>query len=150
MTLLSLKCFSVNSQNNLLQDFTRHQSAIDRPVITRVFLLTLLENRDNICQLPVNWDLSRLPRLLKNNGERSHDNVGELFPYPGMNPIGPQRLTCIQLEQQVPNSSEPAGTLSSPQSWSSNTGLQGSQDPPLVLKMEVKKALNVSALSVSL
>ncbi|KAK4825448.1 hypothetical protein QYF61_027603 [Mycteria americana] len=48
----------------------------------------------------VNWDLSRFPRPLKNNGERSRDNIGQLFQYPGMNP---QRLMCIQVEQQVPN-----------------------------------------------
>ncbi|KAK4806181.1 hypothetical protein QYF61_001104 [Mycteria americana] len=53
--------------------------------------------------LPVNWDLSRLPRLLKSNGERSHNSIGQLFQYPGMNPIGPHRLMCIQLEQQVSN-----------------------------------------------
>ncbi|KAK4807110.1 hypothetical protein QYF61_018451 [Mycteria americana] len=57
------------------------------------------------CQpdLPVNWDLSRLQRPLKNNGEGSHDDIGQLFQYPGMNPIRPHRLMCIQLEQQVSN-----------------------------------------------
>ncbi|KAK4810613.1 hypothetical protein QYF61_007350, partial [Mycteria americana] len=45
----------------------------------------------------------RLPRLLKNNGESSCDGISQLFQYPGMKPIGPHRLMCIQLEQQVSN-----------------------------------------------
>ena len=39
--------FFNNSQDNLLHNFTRHCSETDRPVITRVFLLNLLEKWDN-------------------------------------------------------------------------------------------------------
>ncbi|XP_009326452.1 PREDICTED: transmembrane channel-like protein 1 [Pygoscelis adeliae] len=54
-----------------------------------------------VCQLPVDWDVSRLPRPLKNNEERSRDDIGQFFQYPGMNPIKPHRFMCIQVEQQV-------------------------------------------------
>ena len=70
--------FFSNSQNKFLHDVTMHWIETD-PVIIRVFLLTFLENWDNICQLPVDWDLSRLPRPLKNNGERARNNIGQLF-----------------------------------------------------------------------
>ena len=40
--------FFDNCQNNLLHNFTRHWSDTDSPVITRVFLLTFLENCDNV------------------------------------------------------------------------------------------------------
>jgi len=87
--------FFGNLKNNLLQNFSRHLSKTDRPVITKAFPLSLLENWDNICQLPVDKDLSRLPRLLKNNGERSLYNISQLFHYPGMNPLSPIDLCAF-------------------------------------------------------
>lgn len=44
-----------------------------------------------------------LQRLLKNNRETSHNDISQLFQYPGTNPITLHRLVCIQLEQQVPH-----------------------------------------------
>lgn len=63
---------------------------------------------------------------------------------------GSTDLCASSLNSYTCSSSGSAGSSSSPQSWSSNTGLLGSQDPALVLKTEAKKALNTSALSVSL
>lgn len=54
--------FFNTSLNNPFHDFIRHWRETDRPVISRVFLLALLENQDNACQLPVSWDLSWFPR----------------------------------------------------------------------------------------
>lgn len=45
---------------NLLHGFIGHWSGTDRP---GVCMLIPLENWDNICQLPVDWDLSRVPRF---------------------------------------------------------------------------------------
>ena len=142
--------FFSNPQNKLLYNFTRHWSETDRPVITRVFLLTLLGNWDNICQLPGNCYLSRLPRPLKNNGEWSRSNIGQLFQHPVMNPIGPHRFMCLQLEQQVSNKFMVGWQFIIPQLWSSNKGLRESQDPWSVLMTEAKKVLNISALSTPL
>ncbi|GAB0181575.1 mitochondrial enolase superfamily member 1 [Grus japonensis] len=63
-------------------------------------MFLLLENWDNICQLPVDWKLSRFPRPLKNSGERSHDDIGQLFQYPGLYPFRPRRHA---LEHRVLN-----------------------------------------------
>lgn len=65
-----LQVFFNNSQNNL-HNFTRHWSETDRPVVSRVVLLVLLENWDDFCQLAANWDLSRFPRPFKNHWEVS-------------------------------------------------------------------------------
>lgn len=62
------RVFFSNPSRNLLHNLTSHRSETDRPVITSIFLLTLPENGDNICQLPVDRDLSRLPEPLKDNG----------------------------------------------------------------------------------
>lgn len=59
----------------IFHDFTRHQSEADRHVISRFFFLALLENWHNVCYPSVNQDLSRFPKLLKNNWERSHNNI---------------------------------------------------------------------------
>lgn len=45
---------------------------IDRPLLSRVLLLALLENWSNICQLPVCWNFSGFPSSLKNREERLH------------------------------------------------------------------------------
>lgn len=49
----------------------------------------------------MDWDCSRLLRLLKNKGGRSHNDIGQLFQYAGVNLIGSYRLMCIQLEQRI-------------------------------------------------
>lgn len=64
---------------------------------------------------------------------------------PGRIPSG---HVCIQLEKHIPH--KMAGSLLLPQLWFSSSGLWRSQRPSVVLKIEGKKALNVSALSVSL
>lgn len=55
ITALPFKGFFSNSKSNLLCNFTRKWSETARPVITRVFLFTLLENWSNICQLHTSW-----------------------------------------------------------------------------------------------
>lgn len=140
--------FFKNTQNKLLQNFIRHRSETERPVITKVNFVTLLENCD-IWQLPVNWDLSRIPRPLKNNWQRPQSDITQLFEYFGMNFIRHHIIMWIQLEQEIPHNSELAGSLLFPQSQPSSSGHLGSQDPSSVLKRDVKKALKVSVLSIS-
>lgn len=55
ITALPFKGFFSNSKSNLLCNITRKWSETARPVITRVFLFTLLENWSNICQLHTSW-----------------------------------------------------------------------------------------------
>jgi len=114
--------FFHSSQSDLLCNFAWHWREAGRPAIPRVLLLTLLGNWDDkVCQLRAEWDLLRLPRPWKHNGERSRDNTGQLFERVGTNPIGPNRFRCIQLEQQVWRSS----VSSSAESRSSSTGVRG-------------------------
>lgn len=91
------QAFSNNSQNNVLHNFVRHWSEANRPVITRVFFVALLENGD-IYLLPVDRDLPRFPRPLKNKWGRPHEISNQ---DPRMNPIWPHRLMCIRLMQQI-------------------------------------------------
>lgn len=51
ITALPFKVFFSNSKNNLLCNFIRKRRQTNRPVVTRVFFFTLLENWSNICQL---------------------------------------------------------------------------------------------------
>ena len=44
--------FFNNSQNNLLHNFASHRSETDGPIVTGVIPVVLLEDWDNICQLP--------------------------------------------------------------------------------------------------
>lgn len=71
--------FLNTSQNNLLCNFTQHCSEMDRPVISRVLLLALLKNRDDIHQVPVSSDVSRFPRLIKNHWEMFCNDICQLF-----------------------------------------------------------------------
>ena len=50
---------------------------------------------NNNCQFPINWDLPRFPRPLKNNCDNSY--IRQFFQYPTSLYI----LICIQLEQQI-------------------------------------------------
>lgn len=50
-----------------------------------------------------NWlGLPQIPKIIKNNLERSHNDFSQLFQNLGMNPIRPYRFQHIQLEQQIP------------------------------------------------
>ncbi|XP_065493620.1 olfactory receptor 14J1-like [Caloenas nicobarica] len=53
---------------------------------------------DNVCQLPVFWDLFRFLRVLKHHGERSRYDISQLFKHPWMNPIRRHRLVGMPLE----------------------------------------------------
>lgn len=55
--------FSVTPRKTFTRFFTRCSSETDRPIIPRVFLHSLHGNWDNIYQLPVHSNLSRLLRL---------------------------------------------------------------------------------------
>lgn len=92
-----LQVFFDNSQHNL----TRRWSETVGPVITRAFFLALLENQNNVCLSWLEVDLSGLPRPLKNNWERSHDDNSKFPEHPGMNFIVSHGLACIQMEQQI-------------------------------------------------
>ncbi|KAJ7424495.1 hypothetical protein WISP_28397 [Willisornis vidua] len=70
----------------------------------KVLHLALLENWNNVHQLPVSWDLSRFPKLLKSYQERFCDDISQLFEDSEMNPIRPYRPVGIQLEQQISHS----------------------------------------------
>lgn len=48
-------------------------------------------------------DLSRFSRPLKNSWERPHSDISQLSQYLGMNLIGPHKLICIQIDQQIPH-----------------------------------------------
>ena len=61
-----------------------------RPVITSILWFALVD-WDNLCQLQVDWDLSRFPRLWKNNWERSHGGISQLFEHHGINPTRSHR-----------------------------------------------------------
>ncbi|KAJ7415519.1 hypothetical protein BTVI_37906 [Pitangus sulphuratus] len=52
-------------------------------------------------QLPVSWNLSGFPKLLKNHQERFCNDISGLLEDSGMNPIRPHRFVGIQLEQQI-------------------------------------------------
>ncbi|KAF4790493.1 hypothetical protein TURU_140344 [Turdus rufiventris] len=50
-------------QNKLFNDFIGYRSDTDRPVVSGILFLALLENQDNIRQLPVSWaDFQSDPR----------------------------------------------------------------------------------------
>lgn len=68
-----LQVFFNISQNNLFHYFTRHRSETNRSLVFRALLLAVLENWDDVYQLPVSWDLFGLPRLLKNHQARFCD-----------------------------------------------------------------------------
>lgn len=95
--------------------------------------LPLLENWDNIQQLPDDWDLSKFPRPLKNNWKRSHEvlSASSLITLWWM-PLGPKILYASSWSSKSCTISEMAGSLS--QSWSSNWGLWGSQGPLSMLR----------------
>lgn len=142
--------FFNSSQSNLVHNSTRHWSETDRSIITSSFFLSLLENWDNVYQLPVDWDLSRFSRLLKNNWARPCDDINQLFEYPGLNPTRLHILTCTHLKMEMTCRFESVWEFIVPQSWSSNSELRRSQGSSSVLKIEVKKALHISALSTFL
>lgn len=77
----------------------------------------------SICQLPVNWDLSRFPRQLKSLSRGSQNDIRQLLEYPGMNPIRHHKLEGIQLKKRVPHRFRLVGSLSFWQSWSFSSGL---------------------------
>lgn len=89
MPAMSFKCLSLTCRIvfSIILPCTEVRLTI-RAVITRIFFLALLENLD-ICQLSGDWYLSGFPRQLKDNCERSCDDINELFEYPKMNYIGP-------------------------------------------------------------
>lgn len=115
--------FYNNSQNKLLCNFIRHWNETDWLVINRVFLLSLLGNWNNICQLPVNWDFSRLPRSLTNNEERSWDDTGHVFQYSRMSPIRAQSFMYISWSSKFQTSSGSAGSLPFPNAFPKFTHL---------------------------
>lgn len=71
------QAFFSNFQKNHLHNFARHWNETDRSVINSNLFLFLPENWD-FRQLPVDWDLSRFGRLLKNNWERLHSGISHL------------------------------------------------------------------------
>lgn len=80
----------------------RQSSEADRPVAPKVISVALPVDWDTVCQLPVNWDLSTLPEVLKNQGESSRYDISQLFKYHWMNYIRVHRLLGMQLKQQIP------------------------------------------------
>ena len=48
------------------------------------------------------WPTTR-PLSLIFSGLNKPRDISQLFEYPRMNPIGPHKLICIQLEQQIPH-----------------------------------------------
>lgn len=95
-----LQVFFNISQNNLFHYFTRHRSETNRSLVFRALLLAVLENWDDVYQLPVSWDLFGLPRLLKNHQARFCD-ISQLIEDSWMNPIRPHSFLGIQLEKQI-------------------------------------------------
>jgi len=64
MAVLSFGCFSVTPRMpSIILPGSRNET--DRPVITWVFFLALLEKWDNIYQLPTDKDYSGFPKPLK-------------------------------------------------------------------------------------
>lgn len=134
-----------NSQNDLLHNFTRDWSETDRLVITIVFLL---RTGTPFPSFQSAGDSSRFPRLQKND-KRSHDDISQPFWNPGMNPIGPHRFICIQLEQQISNNFRIDWEFLFPSVMVFQH--QASRVPGTIAgaKTEVKKKWNFSTLSMS-
>lgn len=100
MTVLSSRCFSIPPRiffSLILQDT---EVRLNRPAVTRLNFLAPLENCD-ICQLPVNRDLSRFPKLFENLWERSGNDSDRSLSTLGWIQSGPINSE-IQLEQQIP------------------------------------------------
>lgn len=99
--------FFNNSQNDLC-NFTRNRSEADRPIITKVFFLALLEDWNKVYQLPDQGDLSRFVRILKNNWEAN------FFSMLGWIPSGPTDLCAFNDTSKYCTCSKSTGTLSLP------------------------------------
>ncbi|TRZ22422.1 hypothetical protein HGM15179_004695 [Zosterops borbonicus] len=78
----------------------RHESVTDRPIVSRVIFITLLENWKIFTSFQATWSSPYFQDHSKII-ERPHDDINQPFEYSQMNPIRPCRLTEIQLEQQI-------------------------------------------------
>lgn len=144
MTALSWVFFN-SSQNIHLHNFTRHWCETGRPAITRVFRFTILENWDNICQLPFNWDLSRLPKLLKVMEKYLAMILASSFGTLGEIPLGSIDLCESIWSRKSQTNSGSVGKAVAPLAMVLQQRALGSQGPVLW-----RKALHVSTWSASL
>lgn len=126
-----------NSQNNLLHNFTSHWSEADRSVVFRVILLAFLENWDNVSQISVYWDLSKVPKPFK-NWETLQWHQTALLEYSWMNLIKPQRLKRDPADPAQIQGPVGVNHSHSPGPPAQDTGTSMPHNP---LKREAKKAL---------
>lgn len=135
MTALSLKCFLVTPRIISSIILRGTEVRLTGLLLPEYFFLPILKIGTKFASFRSTETSQDSKDCWKNNRETSHDNTGQIFKYHGINPIGPYRYAHSAREA----SSGLAENLSSLQSQSSNTGLQGLQDPSSVLKTEVKR-----------
>lgn len=141
---IALQVFFNNSQHN----FTRHWCESVGSVTIRIFFLPLLENW-NICQLPVNWELSRFPGPLENNWDLMLTSASSLSIL-GWISLGPMDLHASRWSSKFCASLRLAGSWSVLQSWSSNSRHLGCQSSWSGVKAEAKEAWNICFVYVPL
>ena len=126
--LIFLHMLGDDIQNESFHHLSRDGGEADRSIITQVLLLALFEDWSDICFPPVLRHLSRFPRLGKDDGERSSNDLSQLPQHPpGPTDLWMSRLPNWSLTQFPSNEANSFIILTS----FGASGVRGSSGQPL-------------------